>query len=71
MFLATKSGKYVLLTLNGELGRALFNACFFSCSNDGILLTKGAQIKRKDLFRHEQQFTGDISRERIPSITGN
>ena len=28
---ATKSSKYVLLTLNGKLGRALFNACLFSC----------------------------------------
>ena len=31
---ATKSAKYVL-TLNGELGRALFNTCLSSCSDDG------------------------------------
>ena len=52
------------------MGRALFNACLSSCSNDGILLAKAAQII-KDLLRHEQQFNGDISRERqfegIPS----
>ena len=67
----TESGKYVLLTLNGELGRALFSACLSSCSDDGILLAKAAQIIIKDLLRHEQQFNGDISRERqfegIPS----
>ena len=66
-----KSGKYVLLTLNGELGRALFNACLSSCSDDGILLAKAAQIIRKDLLRYEQQFSGNISSERqfevIPS----
>ena len=67
---ATKSGKHVLLTLYGELGRALFNACLSCCSDDGILLAKAAIIIRKDL-RHEQQFNGDTSRERqfegIPS----
>ena len=34
-------------------------------------MTKAAQIIRKDLLRHEQQFNGDISREKkfegIPS----
>ena len=67
---ATKSSKYVLLTLYGELGRALFNTCLSCCSDDGILLAKAAIIIRKDL-RHEQQFNGDTSRERqfegIPS----
>ena len=60
----TKRGKYVLLTLNGELRGALFNACLSSCSDDGILLAKEAQIIRKYLLRHKQQFNGDISRER-------
>ena len=67
----TKRGKYVLLTLNGELRRALFNACLSSCSDDGILLAKAAQIIRKYLLRHKQQFNGDMSKERefegIPS----
>ena len=53
------------------MGRALFNACLSSCSDDSILLAKAAQIMRKDLLRHEQQFNDDISRERqfegIPS----
>ena len=51
---ATKSSKYVLLTLNGELGGALFNACLSSCSDDGILLSKAAQIIRKEILRHAQ-----------------
>ena len=67
----TKSSKYVLVTLKDELGRAFFNACLSSCSNDGILLAKAAKIIRKDLLRHEQHFNGVISRERrfeeIPS----
>ena len=67
----TKRGKYVLLTLNSELRRALFNVCLSSYSDDGILLTKAARIIRKYLLRHKQQFNGDISRERefegIPS----
>ena len=49
----TKSSKYVLVTLKDELRRALFNACSSSCSDDGILLAKAAQIIKKDLLRHE------------------
>ena len=60
---ATKSGKHVLI-LNSWLRRAPFNACLSSCSIDGILLAKAAQIIKKDLLRHKEQFNGNISRER-------
>ena len=44
---ATKIGKCVLLTLNGELKRALFNACLSSCFGDGILLAKVANNEKR------------------------
>ena len=43
---ATKSGKYVLLTLNSELGRALFNTCLSSYSSDG----KSSTNNNKKIF---------------------
>ena len=61
---ATRSGKFVLLTVDGDLGLALFNACNTSRTNNGFLLGKVAQLIRKDIFQHDSEFNGDLSRER-------
>ena len=61
---ATKSGKYVLLTLDGEMGRALFDACLNSNRDDGLLLAKVAHMIRKDIFSQDEVFDGDLSKDR-------
>lgn len=61
---ATKSEKFVLLTMDGDLGMALFNACSNLSTDDGFLLGKVAQLIRKDIFHHDSEFNSDLSKDR-------
>ena len=59
-----KNGKYVILTLNGDVGKAIFEATTNSALDDGVILAKAAKIVRKHLFLNEEVFDGDISKAR-------
>ena len=41
-----RSGRDILLSLDGEAGRALFEACTSSCMDESIILAKAAHIVR-------------------------
>ena len=56
-----KQGKDVVLTVDGEMGRAVFEACQYSSQDDGFILAKAAKIIRKDLFEKYVSFNGDLS----------
>ena len=60
----SKNGKSILLTLDTEMGRALFEACQNTSTDDGIILAKAAGIIRRNLLLKEEVFNGDISREK-------
>ena len=45
-----KEGKYILLTLNGAIGRAVFEASKKSTLDEEITLSQAAGIIRKHLF---------------------
>ena len=44
-----KQGKDVAITVDGEMGRAVFEACQLSSQDDGFILARAAKIIRKDL----------------------
>ena len=56
-----KQGKDVVLTLDGEMGRAVFEACHYSSQDGGFILAKAAKIIRKALFEKDVSFNGDLS----------
>ena len=58
----SRSGRDILLSLDGEAGRALFEACSSSCMDDSIILAKAAHIVRDDLFKQTTDFNCDLSR---------
>ena len=58
-----KKGKHVLLTLDGEIGKAMFEASLDSSQDEGIVLCRAAKIVRKYLFQDEIEFIGDTSTE--------
>ena len=49
----TKKGRDILISLDGEAGRALFEACENSCRDDILILAKAAQIIRRDIFQND------------------
>ena len=58
----SRSGRDILLSLDGAAGRALFEACSSSCMDDSIILAKAAHIVRDDLFKQTTDFNCDLSR---------
>jgi len=56
-----KEGKCILLTLNGAIGRAVFEASMRSTTDDGIILSQAANIIRTHLFSESQCFDGNLS----------
>ena len=52
----TKDGRSILLTLDREMGRALFEACKSTSLDDGIILAKAANIIRGELFLRDELF---------------
>ena len=55
-----KKGKCILLTLNGAMGRAVFEASMKSTIDEGIILSQAASMIRKHIFSKDQ-FDGNIS----------
>ena len=68
----TKKEKFTLVTLDSEIGRALFEACQSSSHDDRMIISKAASVIRKQLFNNDEIFDGDLSRERqmasIPQV---
>lgn len=46
----SKDGRSIILSLNSEIGQALFEACKSTSQDDGIILVKAANIIRHKLF---------------------
>ncbi len=59
-----KHGKNVLLTLEEDVGHAVFEASQSSSFDEGIILCKAAKIIRKHLFSKEEVFDGDLTKQR-------
>ena len=51
-----------MITLDGELGKALFQACLYSNVGDSAVITDATRRIRKDLFLDKQIFDSDLSR---------
>ena len=68
----TKKGKFILLTIESEMGRALFEESQSSSHDDGMIVAKAASVIRKQLFNNDEIYNGDLSRERqmtsIPQV---
>ena len=60
----SKAGKFILLTLDKDLGKALFEVCRSSAEDNGITLAKAAHIIRSYLFENDEIFDGDVSPHR-------
>ena len=67
-----RNGKFILLTLDAHVGKALFDVTQNSHKDDGIVLSRPAKIIRKTMFEKEEIFNGDLSREKqkgsVPSL---
>ena len=68
----TKKGRSILYTIDGQIGQALFEACISSNEEDGVIISKAAEVIRKVLFSCEETFDGDVSQDRqlrsVPKI---
>ena len=60
-----KQGKDVAITVDGEMRRAVFEACQLSSQDDGFILARAAKIIRKDLFENDVFFDGDLSSSKV------
>ena len=58
------NGRDILLSLDAEAGRALFEACESSCMKKSMVLAKAAHINRNDIFQENVKFEGDFSRSK-------
>ena len=59
-----RGGKFILLTLDAHVGKALFDVTQNSYKDDGIVLSRAAKIIHKHMFDKEEIFNGDLSREK-------
>ena len=59
-----KSGKFVILTLEEDVGKALVECSQNTWHDKGIILSKAARIVRRFLFSKEETFDGDLSIKR-------
>ena len=48
-----KKGRDVLLTVKDKAGLAIYEACIQNNEETGIVLSKAANIIRRDVFAHE------------------
>ena len=65
------SNSPVVLTLDGELGKAIFQTCMHSSFNDVLVMADAARRIRKVLFCNNQTFNGDTSYESQASSVPN
>ena len=50
-----------MVTLNGAIGRAVFEASLKSTIDEGVILSQTASIIRKHLFTKNECFDGNLS----------
>ena len=62
---------HILLTLKDEMGRAVFDACYSSTQDDGIIIAKAANIIRRLVFSIEVSFNGDLSQAKQTASVQN
>ena len=63
---ACKKGREVLLTLDEEVGPALFEACeTLSDTEIGFLMSKLSNHIRKQMFEEDVIFDGDVSADKM------
>ena len=62
-----RNGKYIILTLDYEFGRALIECSQNTLKDDGIILSKAARIVYRFMFDKNEIFDGDLSKERQKS----
>ena len=58
------NGKFSVVTLDGESGRALFKASQTSTTDEGMILSKAARVIRRSMFQKQEIFDGDLSFEK-------
>ena len=59
-----KKRKFTFITLDSEIGRALFEACQSSSHDDGMVIAKAASVIHNQLLNNEKVFNGNLSQER-------
>ena len=59
-----EDGKFALWTLDGQVGKTLFDATKNSHKDDDIVLSRAAKIIRKHMFDKEEIFNEDLSRDK-------
>ena len=59
----SRKGRNILLSLDGDVGKALFDACENSCSENSLALARAAWIIRSELFA-ASSIDGDVSIEK-------
>eukprot|EP00111_Clytia_hemisphaerica_P009042 TCONS_00026500-protein len=60
----SKKGRDVILALEDHIGQAIFQASRMTAFDEGIILTKAANIIRRHLFKSDVTFTGDFTKEK-------
>ena len=56
-----RDGKYVILTVDDEFGRALIQCSQNTMKEDGIIISKAAKIVRRCMFKEDEIFDGNLS----------
>lgn len=57
---AHKKGRDMILVFNKDVGAALKKACDHDADNDAVHLARAANIVRRDMFKHRNQFDGSF-----------
>ena len=57
---AHKKGRDMILIFNKDVGAALKKACDHDADNDAVHLARAANIVRRDMFKHRNQFDGSF-----------
>ena len=59
-----KNRKFIMLTLEEEVGKAMVECSQNTWHDEGIILSKAARIVRRYLFSKDETFDGDLSTKR-------
>ena len=63
-----KNRKFVILTVEEDVVRAIVECSQNTWQDEGIILSKAARIVRRFLFTKEEIFEGDLSKQRQKSV---
>ena len=59
-----KNGRDILLSLEEEARKALFEACDSSCMKNSMVLAKATHFIRHDIFQENVKFEGEFSKDK-------